>query len=103
MPLNQLKIWRYFPYINNIVYNTYRKGMGERLVTRKDEYIIAIAIILMYSLIGHLFNIDILKIMTIGKDEFSISIIGVVICIITMNLLLFIVRKFKSTGAATRK
>ena len=66
--------------------------------TRKNEYIIATAIILMYSLIGHLFNIDILKIMTIRKDEFSISIAGIVICIITITLLRYIVRKLKNTN-----
>ncbi|OAB32680.1 hypothetical protein PMSD_17055 [Paenibacillus macquariensis subsp. defensor] len=67
-------------------------------MTRKNEYIIATAIILIYSLIGHLFNIGILKIMTIRIDEFSISIAGVVICIITIILLRYIVRKSKNTN-----
>ncbi|KAB2335590.1 hypothetical protein F7732_03180 [Bacillus mesophilum] len=62
-----------------------------------NGYLIGSTIILIYSFIGYLFNIDILKIMTIRKDEFSISIAGVFICIITMVLVVYIVRKFKST------
>ncbi|REK76832.1 hypothetical protein DX130_07315 [Paenibacillus paeoniae] len=67
-------------------------------MTRRNVYLIVAAIIVMYSLIGHLFNVGILKIMTIRKDEFSISIAGVVICIITIILLSYIIRKFKNTN-----
>ncbi|WP_338786078.1 hypothetical protein [Metabacillus sp. FJAT-53654] len=63
--------------------------------SRKSEYLIATSIIIMYSLLGHLFNIDILKVISIRKNEFSI--LGVVICIIKIILLPFLIRRLKKT------
>ena len=68
-----------------------------KIKSRKSDYLIAAAIIVIYSLIGHLFKIDILKVMIIRKDEFSISFVGVVICFITIILLSFIIRRLKNT------
>jgi len=50
----------------------------------KNKYLIATVVILLYSLIGHFLNIDILKVVTISKYEFRIGILGVVICIFTL-------------------
>lgn len=50
----------------------------------KNKYLIGTIVILLYSLIGHVFNIEILKVVTISKDEFRIGILGVVICIFTL-------------------
>lgn len=62
---------------------------------RKSDYLIATAIILLYSFIGHFFNIEILKIMSIRSDGFSVSIVGVFICIITIILLSYTIRKLR--------
>ena len=56
-------------------------------VELKNKFFIATVVISLYSLIGHFFNIDILKVVTISKDEFSIDILGVVICIVTLHFI----------------
>ncbi len=64
-------------------------------LSRKIEYLLLIAIFLLYTLIGHMLNIDVLKIFTIRRDEFSISIVGVVISVATLFALSFLIAKFK--------
>ncbi|PHA18266.1 hypothetical protein COI69_03025 [Bacillus cereus] len=49
-----------------------------------------------YLFIGHVLNIDILKLMTIHKDCFSVSFVGIVICYLSIALAFFIIRKFKN-------
>ncbi|KWU67500.1 hypothetical protein AWW70_04325 [Bacillus mycoides] len=61
---------------------------------RKSDYVIVMAIIIMYSLIGHVLNLDILKVMAIQQNGFSISFfVGIAICYITARLLFFAIRK----------
>jgi uncharacterized protein YacL len=59
---------------------------------KKKNYIIAVLIIVVYSGIGYIFNIDILKVMTISKNSFSISIIGLLICCVTAYFIDFIIK-----------
>ncbi|PEA13674.1 hypothetical protein COJ67_24795 [Bacillus thuringiensis] len=47
-----------------------------------------------YLFIGHVLNIDILKLMTIQKDGFSVSFVGIVVCYLSIALAFFIIRKF---------
>ena len=56
-------------------------------VELKNKFFVATVVILLYSLIGHFFNIDILKVVAISKYEFSVSILGVVICIVTLHFI----------------
>ncbi|KXY30910.1 hypothetical protein AT269_23605 [Bacillus cereus] len=63
---------------------------------RKSDYVIVMAIIIMYSLIGHVLNLDILKVMAIQQNGFSISFVGIAICYITARLLFFAIRKLKN-------
>ncbi|MCU5653671.1 hypothetical protein OCF56_07115 [Bacillus mycoides] len=63
---------------------------------RKSDYVIVMAIIIMYSLIGHVLNLDILKVMAIQQNGFSISFVGIAICYITASLLFFAIRKLKN-------
>ncbi|KXY43528.1 hypothetical protein AT257_04165 [Bacillus cereus] len=60
---------------------------------RKSDYVIVMAIIIMYSLIGHVLNLDILKVMAIQQNGVSISFVGIAICYITARLLFFAIRK----------
>lgn len=53
---------------------------------RKKESLILMAIILLYTLIGHLFQIELLKIITITVNSFTVSIIGLIICAVTFIL-----------------
>ncbi|MES5893335.1 hypothetical protein [Bacillus cereus group sp. RP43] len=62
---------------------------------RRNDYFIVTAIIIMYLFIGHLLNIDILKLMTIHKDGFSVSFLGIAICYISIVLARFTIRKLK--------
>ncbi len=64
---------------------------------KKKDYLIAISVLIIYTGIGYLFNIDVLKIFIIKTDGFSISILGVVICILTIIVIEKICRK-KSSG-----
>ena len=57
---------------------------------KKKNYIIAVLIIVVYSGIGYIFNIDILKVMTISKNSFSI--IGLLICCVTAYFIDFIIK-----------
>jgi len=61
---------------------------------KKTNYIIAITIIAVYSCIGYTFKIDVLKVMNISKNSFSVSIIGVIICCLTGYCIDFIIRHF---------
>ncbi|MBJ8050992.1 hypothetical protein JDS87_02925 [Bacillus cereus] len=63
---------------------------------RKRDYLVVMAIIIMYSLIGHVLNLDILKVMAIQQNGFSISFVGISICYITATVLFFAIRKFKN-------
>ncbi|EJQ59353.1 MULTISPECIES: hypothetical protein [Bacillus] len=63
---------------------------------RKSDYVIVMAIIIMYSLIGHVLNLDILKVMAIQQNGVSISFVGIAICYITARLLFFAIRKLKN-------
>ncbi|MEW9574692.1 MULTISPECIES: hypothetical protein [Bacillus cereus group] len=56
---------------------------------RKSNYLIVMAIIIMYSLIGHVLSLDILKVMAIRQNGFSISFVGISICYITAVLFFF--------------
>ncbi|MGH0948102.1 hypothetical protein [Bacillus mycoides] len=60
---------------------------------RKSDYVIVMAIIIMYSLIGHVLNLDILKVMAIQQNGVSISFVGIAICYTTARLLFFAIRK----------
>ena len=51
---------------------------------KKTDYLIVIAVLLIYTLIGYLMNVDVLMIFIIRTDEFNISIFGVVIWILTV-------------------
>ncbi|MBJ8103639.1 MULTISPECIES: hypothetical protein [Bacillus cereus group] len=62
---------------------------------RRNDYFVVTAIIIMYFFIGHLFDIDILKLMTIYKDGFSVSFLGIAICYISIVLACFTIRKLK--------
>ncbi|EJQ97797.1 hypothetical protein [Bacillus cereus] len=62
----------------------------------KSDYLIVMAIIIMYSLIGHVLKLDVLKVMAIHTDDFSVSFVGIAICYITARLLFFAIRKFKN-------
>lgn len=64
---------------------------------RRSAYFVVTAIIIMYLFIGHLLNIDILKLMTIHKDGFSVSFVGIAICYITATVLFFVIRKLKNS------
>ncbi|EEL33635.1 hypothetical protein bcere0019_31470 [Bacillus cereus Rock3-28] len=63
---------------------------------RKSNYLIVMAIIIMYSLIGHVLSLDILKVMAIRQNGFSISFVGISICYITAVLFFFAIRKLKN-------
>ncbi|MED1508961.1 hypothetical protein [Bacillus proteolyticus] len=62
---------------------------------RRNDYFVVTAIIIMYLFIGRLFNIDILKLMTIHEDGFSVSSLGIAICYISIVLACFTIRKLK--------
>ncbi|MGN4425101.1 hypothetical protein ACTFQN_14815 [Bacillus cereus group sp. MYBK30-1] len=62
----------------------------------KSDSFIVMAIIIMYSLIGHVLNLDVLKVMAIQQNGFSISFVGIAICYITAVLLFFVIRKLKT-------
>ncbi|MEC5240254.1 hypothetical protein MKX66_02480 [Bacillus sp. FSL R9-9530] len=62
---------------------------------RKSDYVIVMAIIIMYSLIGHVLNLDILKVMAIQQNGVSISFVGIAICYITARLLFFCYSEIK--------
>lgn len=62
---------------------------------RRSDYVIVTGIIIMYLFIGHLLDIDILKLMTIHKDGFSVSFLGVAICYISIAFAYFTIRKLK--------
>ncbi|MGH0429406.1 hypothetical protein EKA14_18045 [Bacillus mycoides] len=63
----------------------------------KSDYLIVLAIIIMYSLIGHVLNLDVLKVMAIQQNGFSISFVGIAICYITATVLFFAIRKLKNS------
>ncbi|WP_144507146.1 hypothetical protein [Bacillus mycoides] len=62
---------------------------------RRNDYFVVAAIIIMYLFISHLLDIDILKLMTIHKDGFSVSFLGIAICYISIVLARFTIRKLK--------
>ncbi|QWG28967.1 hypothetical protein EXW58_15950 [Bacillus mycoides] len=63
----------------------------------KSDYLIVMTILIVYSLIGHVLNLDILKVMAIQQDGFSISFVGIAICYITATVLFFAIRKLKNS------
>ncbi|KAB2460460.1 hypothetical protein F8160_22805 [Bacillus sp. CH126_4D] len=63
---------------------------------RRSDYFIAMVIIMMYLFIGHLLDINILKLMTIHKDGFSVSFLGIAICYISIVFAYFAIRKLKN-------
>ncbi|MGN5651575.1 hypothetical protein [Bacillus sp. Brlt_9] len=62
---------------------------------RRSDYFIVTGIIIMYLFIGHVLNIDILKLMTIHKDGFSVSFLGIAVCYISIAFVYFVIRKLK--------
>lgn len=63
---------------------------------KKKDYLIAFSVIIIYTAIGFILNIDVLKVFKIKTDELSISIVGVVICILTIIVIENIARKKSS-------
>lgn len=66
---------------------------------KKTDFLIVIAVLLIYTIIGYLMNVDVLKIFIIRTDEFSISIFGVVLWILTVIFIQYIGRYFSKTKA----
>ncbi|HDR4422236.1 TPA: hypothetical protein QCP59_003054 [Bacillus cereus] len=62
---------------------------------RRSDYFVVTGIIMMYLFIGHLLDIDVLKLMTIHKDGFSVSFLGIAICYISIIFAYFTIRKLK--------
>ncbi len=58
--------------------------------SKKANYLIAIVVLMIYTLIGYLFDIDVLKIFVFRTNEYNISIFGVVLWIFTAIFLKFI-------------
>ena len=58
--------------------------------SKKANYLIVIAVLLMYTFIGYLFDIDVLKIFIIRTNEYNISIFGVAIWILTAIFIQYI-------------
>ncbi|EJQ49420.1 Uncharacterized protein BWINRASL_03171 [Bacillus mycoides] len=63
----------------------------------KSDYLIVMAIIIMYSLIVHVLNLDVLKVMAIQQNGFILSFVGIAICYITATVLFFAIRKLKNS------
>lgn len=63
---------------------------------KKKDCLIAFSVIIIYTAIGFILNIDVLKVFKIKTDELSISIVGVVICILTIIVIENIARKKSS-------
>lgn len=62
---------------------------------RRNDYVIVTGIIIMYFFNGHLLDIDVLKLMTIHKDGFSVSFLGIAICYISIVFAYFTIRRLK--------
>lgn len=61
---------------------------------KKRNLIIAVTIIAFYSGIGYAFKIAPLKVFVFNKNSFSVSIIGVFICCLTVYVIDFIIKYF---------
>ncbi|HDR6309909.1 TPA: hypothetical protein QCU60_001747 [Bacillus cereus] len=62
---------------------------------RRNDYFIVTGIIMMHLFIGHVLDIDILKLMTIHKDGFSVSFLGIAICYISIAFAYFTIRRLE--------
>jgi len=68
-----------------------------KIQSRRSNYFVVMAFIIMYLFIGHVLNIDILKLMTIHQDGFSVSFVGIAICYISIALVFSVIRKLKNS------
>lgn len=57
-----------------------------------------VAVFSLYTLIGFIFDIDVLKIIIIRPNEQTISIVGIIICLVTLKLLSYIEGKWKASN-----
>ncbi|WP_139364860.1 hypothetical protein [Sutcliffiella halmapala] len=57
-----------------------------------------VAVFSLYTLIGFIFDIDVLKIIIIRPNEQTISIVGVIICLLTLKLFSYIEGKWKANN-----
>ncbi|ETI69384.1 hypothetical protein BAVI_07366 [Neobacillus vireti LMG 21834] len=64
---------------------------------KKTDFLKVIAVLLIYTTVGYLMNVDVLKIFIIRTDEFSISIFGVVLWVLTFIFIQYIGRYFSKT------
>ena len=62
-------------------------------------YLLGVGVIACYTLLGYVFNIEVLKIFTVSEGDVGVSFIGILICVVTLLLLpLF----FNKKNGATR-
>lgn len=66
-----------------------------------SQVIIIVTVYLVFFSIGKLINTDILNAITFYKDGFTISFIGVILLLVTSNIIYFIIKRFISIKAVT--
>lgn len=67
-----------------------KDGTEGGIAMKKAEYLIVLVVLAVYMCIGYIFDIDVLKIFVVGIDEYSISLVGVVIWYSTVKFIQYI-------------
>ncbi|MCR1899655.1 hypothetical protein NSA47_11780 [Irregularibacter muris] len=61
----------------------------------KFTFITFLIIFIIYNIIGYIFDVDVLKVLTIHKNGFGISFISVIAPVITAYLIYYILRRLE--------